>query len=71
MGGGGGGQNDMFPPICSFGAPPPPPLIDTSGATFSCGEISAFFAKIFFSVVILNSSLHYQIFEFDTNIIQI
>ena len=29
---------------------------------FSCGEISVFFAKIFFliSVVILNSSLHYQ-----------
>ena len=40
---------------------------------FSCGEISAFFAKILFyiSVLILNSSLHYQIFEFDTNIIQI
>ena len=39
---------------------------------FSSGEISAFFAKIFFliSVVILNSSLHYQIFKFDTNIIQ-
>ena len=40
---------------------------------FSCGEISAFFAKIFYfiSVLILNSSLHYHIFEFDTNIIQI
>ena len=40
---------------------------------FSSGKISAFFAKIFFniSVVILNSRLHYQIFEFDTNIIQI
>ena len=37
---------------------------------FSCGEISAFFAKKKkkFPVVILNSSLHYQIFEFDINI---
>ena len=37
---------------------------------FFCSEISAFFAKIFFyiSVVILNSSLHYQIFKFDINI---
>ena len=41
-----------------------------AGFFFSCGEISAFFAKIFFeiSVVILNSSLRYQIFEFDINI---
>ena len=37
---------------------------------FSCGELSAFFAKIFFqiSVVILNPTLHYQIFKFDINI---
>ena len=36
---------------------------------FSCGEISTFFANFFsFSVVILNSSLYYQIFEFDINI---
>ena len=39
---------------------------------FSCGEISAFFAKqIFFSGVELNSSLHYQdfqVFKFDINI---
>ena len=35
----------------------------------SCGEISAFFAKKKkISVVILNSNLHYQIFEFDINI---
>ena len=40
---------------------------------FSSGKISAFFAKIFFKIsfVILNSSLHYQIFKFDTTIIQI
>ena len=40
---------------------------------FSSGKISAFFVKIFFfiSVVILNSNSLYQIFEFDTNIIQI
>ena len=33
-------------------------------------ETSAFFAKIFFqmSVVILNSTLHYQIFKFDIHI---
>ena len=37
---------------------------------FSGAEISAFFAKIFFqiSVVILNSTLHSQIFEFDISI---
>ena len=39
---------------------------------FSCSEISAIFAKIYMyifviSVVKLNSSLHYQIFEFDIN----
>ena len=44
--------------------------------TFSGGRISAFFDKIFslnFSceLVISNSSLHYQIIEFDANIIQI
>ena len=33
---------------------------------FLCGEIGAFFTEIFFqiSVVILNSTLHYQIFKF-------
>ena len=37
---------------------------------FPCAEISAFFAKIFFqiSVVILNSTLHSQIFEYDISI---
>ena len=33
---------------------------------FSSGQISAFFAKIYLNVVIFNSSLHYQIFKFDT-----
>ena len=44
--------------------------IRQSNRIFSCGEISAFFAKMFFfiSVVILNSSLYYQIFEFDIDI---
>ena len=38
--------------------------------SFSGAEISAFFTKIFFqiSVVILNSTLHSQIFEFDISI---
>ena len=37
---------------------------------FSGAKISAFFAKMFFqiSVVILNSTLHSQIFEFDISI---
>ena len=37
---------------------------------FSGAEISAFFTEIFFhiSVVILNSTLHYQIFKFDIQI---
>ena len=37
---------------------------------FSGAEISAFFTEIFcqISVVILNSSLHYQIFKFDIDI---
>ena len=43
-----------------------------TGFFFSCGagEISALFAKIFKknSVVILNSNLHYQIFEIHINI---
>ena len=38
--------------------------------SFSGAEISAFFTEIFFqmSVVILNSTLHYQIFKFDIDI---
>ena len=37
---------------------------------FPAVRLCAFFANIFFqiSVVILNSTLHYQIFEFDINI---
>ena len=37
---------------------------------FSGSQISAFFAEYIFliSVVILNSTLHYQIFKFDINI---
>ena len=61
---GGGGAPPLDPPLCVMYG------IRQGNRIFSCGEISAFFAKIFFfiSVVISNSSLHYQIFEIDINI---
>ena len=56
--------------VIFFGTPYAYIVSGSATGFFSCGEISAFFSKTFFfiSVVILNSSLHYQTFKFDINI---
>ena len=64
-GGGGGGGDIWKSSLFMYGI-----IIRKCNRSFSRAEISAFFPEMFFqiSVVILNSTLHYQIFKFDIDI---